>query len=204
VDFDKPARSMQTGMMPAKLTHSLINIAIAYNKKADLIFDPFCGTGTTGFIANAFDYNFIGSDIKLNLAVTNEPRWKQTKYFQDRIFSFYEQDISKPLDAKRFEAVLKNNSLIVTEGRLGPVIKQTTTPVEIQEYQRRVKNLYLQFIQTITDFFPKDKKPVMVFTIPEYIGQENSIEEQISTLSAQLGRKMETLDEVYKRENQKV
>jgi hypothetical protein len=26
VDFDKPARSMQTGMMPAKLTHSLINI----------------------------------------------------------------------------------------------------------------------------------------------------------------------------------
>jgi hypothetical protein len=33
---------MQTGMMPAKLTHTLINIALSYNKKADLIFDPFC------------------------------------------------------------------------------------------------------------------------------------------------------------------
>jgi hypothetical protein len=44
----------------------------------------------------------------------------------------------------------------------------------------------------------------MVFTIPIYIGQENSIEEQIFSLTSQLWRKMETPDEVYKRENQKV
>lgn len=204
VDFDKPARSMQTGMMPAKLTHSLINIAIAHNKKADLIFDPFCGTGTTGFIANYLGYNFIGSDIKLNLALTNQPRREHTPFFKDKLFSFFDQDISKPLNTTTFSPLLTHETLIVTEGRLGPVIKQTTTPTEIQEYQRRVKNLYLQFIQTITEFFPKDKKPVMVFTIPEYIGQENTIAEQITTLASELWRKMESLDEVYKRETQKV
>ncbi|MDR0282585.1 MAG: hypothetical protein LBI53_04765 [Candidatus Peribacteria bacterium] len=29
IDFDKPARSMQIGMMPAKLTHTLINIGVS-------------------------------------------------------------------------------------------------------------------------------------------------------------------------------
>ncbi|MDR0607527.1 MAG: hypothetical protein LBG52_04135 [Candidatus Peribacteria bacterium] len=44
VDFGKPARSMQTGMMPAKLTHTLINIGLAKiaSPKPLLIRDPFC------------------------------------------------------------------------------------------------------------------------------------------------------------------
>ncbi|MDR0651399.1 MAG: hypothetical protein LBG59_08650 [Candidatus Peribacteria bacterium] len=46
VDFDKPARSMQTGMMPAKLTHTLITIGMTTLRKGCteeiLIFDPFC------------------------------------------------------------------------------------------------------------------------------------------------------------------
>ncbi|MDR0651401.1 MAG: hypothetical protein LBG59_08660 [Candidatus Peribacteria bacterium] len=66
------------------------------------------------------------------------------------------------------------------------MIKQTTTPEQIKEYQRRVKNLYLQFLQTVSDFFPKDKKPPMVFTIPIYIGQENVIEHQIASLVSTL------------------
>jgi hypothetical protein len=62
----------------------------------------------------------------------------------------------------------------------------------------------LQFIQTITDFFPKDQRPPMVFTIPYYINQENTIESQIASFVQQSDWKMETINEVYKRENQKV
>lgn len=206
VDFEKPARSMQLGMMPAKLTHSLINIALSYTSKnkETLIFDPFCGTGTTGFIANYFGYNFIGSDIRPNLALKNQERRKTSKYFQEKIFKIYEQDISKPLNTKNFQELLNHQTIIVTEGWLWPVIKQTTTPEEIKEYQRRVKNLYLQFIQTITDFFPKDKRPPMVFTIPFYIGQENTIDQHIKELTTKLWWNMESLEEVYKRENQKI
>ena len=201
-------------MMPAKLTHTLINIAQPpfvkacpvrtagggrgdLNNNKNLIFDPFCGTGTTGFLANALGYHFIGSDIKLNLALQNQQRRKKSHITplmkgggseatggSDLIFDFFEQDISKPLDQKLFPELLTHNTLIVTEGRLGPVIKQTTTKEEVIEYQRRVKNLYLQFIQTITDFFPK--KPPMVFTIPIYIDHENSIEQHISELAQKL------------------
>jgi tRNA G10 N-methylase Trm11 len=120
VDFEKPARSMQVGMMPAKLTHSLINIALSYTNKnkETLIFDPFCGTGTTGCIANYFGYNFVGSDIKPNLALKNQERRETSKYFQKKIFQIQEQDISKPLDPTKFNELLNHNTLIVTEGRL--------------------------------------------------------------------------------------
>ena len=256
IDFDKPARSMQVGMMPAKLTHTLINIGLSLppfgfspprgegaeggrgvGGRGVLIFDPFCWTWTTGLLANALGYHFIGSDIKPNLALKNAER-RQTSsgglplpgegarradgvdgravgfYVPDKLFQFHEQDISKPL-TEQFNILKDYQTVIVTEGRLGPVIKQTTTPEQIKEYQRRVKNLYLQFIQTITDFFPKDQRPPMVFTIPEYttlgsplIGEmpkaEGFIEEQISLLASQLWRNMETINEIYKRENQKV
>ena len=205
IDFEKPGRSMQVGMMPAKLTHTLLNIALwkinSWNN-TPLIFDPFCWTGTTGFLANALGYHFIGSDIKLNLALQNQQR-RNLKHNNNKnlTFDFFEQDISKPLNTN-FSELSHQNTLIVTEGWLGPVIKQTTTAEEITEYQRRVKNLYLQFIQTITDFFPK--KIPMVFTIPIYIDQENTIEQYITDLTQKLWRKMESIDEIYKREKQKV
>ena len=62
VDFKKPVRSMQVGMMPAKLTHQLLMIGLSYlekKEKKSLIFDPFCGMGTTGFIANALGFDFV-------------------------------------------------------------------------------------------------------------------------------------------------
>ena len=33
IDFEKPGRSMQMGMMPAKLTHTLLNIGLSYLKE---------------------------------------------------------------------------------------------------------------------------------------------------------------------------
>ena len=69
-----------------------------------------------------------------------------------------------------------------------------------------MKNLYLQFIQTIADFYDKHgvKRPVMVFTIPVYIGHENIIQDLIILLCEKLKWNLEVIEELYKRENQKV
>ncbi|MBQ5945401.1 hypothetical protein IJL65_03245 [bacterium] len=69
-----------------------------------------------------------------------------------------------------------------------------------------MKNLYLQFIQTIADFFDKHdaQRPVMVFTIPVYIGHENIIQDLITLLCEKLEWNLTVIDELYKRENQKV
>jgi len=59
VDYDKPSAGMGIGMMPAKLTLMMINIARAQYetnhvvKSEYTIYDPFCGFGTTNFLANA-------------------------------------------------------------------------------------------------------------------------------------------------------
>lgn len=75
IDFWKPVGGMTVGMMPSKLAHQLINIAVAeYEDKIDsknnnqtrlTIRDPFCGFGTTNFLANHLGYNTIASDINV-------------------------------------------------------------------------------------------------------------------------------------------
>ena len=116
-DFGKPWRSMQMWMMPAKLTHIMINIALSHAKtdNSKLIYDPFCWTWTTGIVANYLWYNFIGSDIKLWFALKNQEWWKNHRNFQKQIFDFFDQDISKPLDEKLFAPLLTHETLIVTE-----------------------------------------------------------------------------------------
>ncbi len=62
IDFDKPVNSMQIGMMPAKLTQILVNIAVGKTPKTSTegdarrditIYDPFMGLGTTYMVANS-------------------------------------------------------------------------------------------------------------------------------------------------------
>jgi tRNA G10 N-methylase Trm11 len=58
IDFDKPINSMQIGMMPAKLTQIMVNIAVgkvanSENNKKLTIYDPFMGLGTTYMVANS-------------------------------------------------------------------------------------------------------------------------------------------------------
>lgn len=82
------------------------------------------------------------------------------------------------------------------------MIKATTTPEEVKEYQRRVKNVYLPWIEQMATAFPK--KPVMVFTIPWYLGYENLLEKAIIELCEQVGFRFSSLQELYKREQHKV
>lgn len=51
---------MQVGMMPAKLAHIMLNIALTHTKsETPIIRDPFCGTGTTMMLANHFGYDSV-------------------------------------------------------------------------------------------------------------------------------------------------
>ena len=203
VDFEKPGRSMQMGMMPAKLTHTLMNIGLSLSKSQEkpLIYDPFAGSGTTGFLANYFAYDFLGSDLKLTFANQNKPWWLASKWAKpDQIFDFFLHDATKSFEHPEFFA--GKIPLIITEGWLGPVIKATTTAEEVREYQRRVKNVYLPWIEQMATAFAE--KPVMVFTIPWYLGHENLLEKAIIELAEKVGFRFSSLQELYKRDQHKV
>ncbi len=203
VDFEKPGRSMQMGMMPAKLTHTLMNIGLSLCKQQEksLIYDPFAWSGTTGFLANYFGYDFLGSDLKLTFANQNKPWWLDSKRAKpDLTFDFFLHDATKPFENP--ELFTGKTPLIITEGWLGPVIKATTTVEEVKEYQRRVKNVYLPWIEQMATAFPQ--KPVMVFTIPWYLGHENLLEKAIIEVCEKVGFRFASLQELYKRDQHKV
>ena len=203
-DFEKPARSMQMGMMPAKLTHTMLNIARAQvpEQRSPIIYDPFTGSGTTWFLANNDGLNFIGSDLKLTFAEQNQKWWLSRKENQNKnlTFDLFIHDATKPFEKP--DLFKWKTPLIVTEGWLGPVIKLSTTPDQIKEYQRRVKNVYVQRIEQMGTAFPE--KPSMVFTIPIYLWYENFIEQAVMESAYQAGFKFSAIDELYKRDQHKV
>jgi len=202
VDFEKPGRSMQMGMMPAKLTHTLINIWLSLSdKEQDLIYDPFVWSWTTGFLANYFWYNFLWSDLKLTFANKNYPWWINSKWATpNKEFKFFVHDATKEFeDNSVFEWKVP---LIITEGWLWPIIKANTTAEQVKEYQRWVKNVYLPWIEQMASVF--FKKPVMVFTIPWYLWYENLLEHQIIELTEKVWFEYSSLEEMYKRDQHKV
>jgi len=203
VDFQKPSRSMQMGMMPAKFTHILVNIGIISNHQ-DLqtnIYDPFAWSGTTGMISNFLWYNFIGSDINIQHLSQNVPRWKTTKFYKkDKTLDFFEQDILQDIDPQQLDF----NTVIVTEGRLWPIINKHADTDNIQDAEAEVIQLYKSFIQTASKLKKSGKLKAIVTTIPHYFRYENHTGQELFAYAQKLGRECNYIDEIYARPRQRV
>lgn len=159
IDFDKPARSMQVGMMPAKLTHMMINIWLTYTAMDTMsnIYDPFCGLGTTILMANALGYHAIGSDINPEHAHKNINRRKTTRNQKPVASSqqpaanmyIFQHDVTHPFT----EPKIHNAPLIVTEWWLWPIVTTKTTTEQIADYSKQVEEVYSKFFKNIADYF---------------------------------------------------
>jgi tRNA (guanine10-N2)-dimethyltransferase len=119
-DYGRPARDDKAGMIPPKLAQMMINLSKA--KPSQVIYDPFCGSGT--FLTEAAVLGFeqiIGSDIsekaiadsKANLA------WVEQKFDTKNVpdENVFLSDVLNP--TKNVEA-----STIVGEGYLGEPVRR--------------------------------------------------------------------------------
>jgi len=205
VDFEKPGRSMQMGMMPSKLAYLLINLGTELDTKADkkeiLIWDPFVGSGTTSFLANFMGYDSIGSDINIKFASKNIERRKTTDFaHNDKKLNFFTQNSTEIVGSQQRKNY--NKVIIVTEWRLGPIVTKTTPTNVIQEYQKQVVEIYSGFLENMI----RSKIPGLkiVMTIPEYIGQHNIIEASLQKQAEENDYIFDTISEVYQRDGQQV
>lgn len=214
IDFGKPARSMQMWMMPAKLTHILINIAlkspllkgVATKEPGDLytIYDPFVWSWTTGFLANFMWFDFLWSDKNIDYVKKNYRRRQTRKRNQaNKVFEIFEQDIFNPLNIKEKHL---ESMLIVTEWRLWNIVTKNTGTFEIKNFQIEVSKFYQTFLSQIANLFKSKelKLPTMVFTIPYYINKNNFLESDLKDFAAKLWRNFSSVDEIYQREWQNV
>jgi hypothetical protein len=77
VDFGKPWSGMGIGMMPAKLTTMMINMAVSGLWEWEhTVYDPFAWFGTTWLITHHLWHHFVGSDINNTIIKTNSERLK--------------------------------------------------------------------------------------------------------------------------------
>lgn len=230
VDFEKPARSMQMGMMPAKLTHILLNIGLSkihrdpHPATRITIYDPFVGSWTTGFIANHFWYDFIGSDIDISSAEKNKPRRLAFAQFTrgkrgdllaqpEKKFDLFVQDIHKKLSLNLWDSK-SLNLLIVTEWRLGPIITAKSTPKDVQSAQTQVLKLYESFLERIAEIKQEICPPLQrgksggqgdfaaVCTIPYYIWHSNILEAKLNKDLSSKGLSITSVPEIYARKDQ--
>ncbi len=210
IDFEKPGRSMNMGMMPAKLTHILINLGIQNiittlsktNGEAIhnlTIYDPFCWSGTTNFLANNLWINTIGSDINITYAQQNLNWRRTTSFYKSKIsIDFFQYDITKQIQHSIFKS---HSNIIVTEWRLGPIITKKSSLDQIKKAQQQIIKLYTDFFKnTITS----DLFSTIVCTIPWYIGHDNTHEQYFQKTIQELGYQRKSINEIYQREDQQV
>ncbi|MEI7919189.1 MAG: DNA methyltransferase [bacterium] len=80
------------------------------------IYDPFVGSGTTGFLANYLGYDFIGSDIKIDFAEQNAPRRKTTKFYTpNKQFDIFQHDIKEQVNTPLIRGQESTDMVIITE-----------------------------------------------------------------------------------------
>ncbi len=151
IDFEKPLRGMEVGMMPAKLAHIMVNIARAQKNllKDWTVYDPFVGFGTTWMIVNWLGWNFIGSDINISMAKVNFKRWQTTPFYQNAKITLFKHDVTKPFT----KSFLKNIDTIVTEGWLGPSLRwKRMHSALIDSIFDKVKQVYTSFFENLNQF----------------------------------------------------
>ncbi|USN57262.1 MAG: hypothetical protein H6766_02100 [Candidatus Peribacteria bacterium] len=102
IDIHKPSSGMTVGMMPAKLTHLLLNIATNHRNQLQTthhepptIWDPFTGFGTTNMIANALRYNTIGSDLHITEAKRNIDRRSSQSFATEQKITLRKHDVTQ-------------------------------------------------------------------------------------------------------------
>lgn len=200
IDFEKPSRSMNVGMMPAKLTSMLVNIWLSQLDKNDdiTIYDPFVGLGTTWFVVNYLSYNFIWSDLNITPCKQNFTWWEKTKYFKPWLKnSLFKHDVKQSFE-KNF---LKSVDLIVSEWWLGPVMKWFVSEKTKQYNINQIYEVYKAFFENVKNFW---SQITVVITVPYYIWEDEILSRKIIELVEKLWFQWWFIKQVYKRPEQKI
>lgn len=200
IDIAKPSSGMQIGMMPAKLAHILINLAL-WNHTHDAIstiYDPFCGFGTTLMLANALGHHSIGSDINITQTKLNLKRWKtQSHYHDHNHLTIFKHDIYDTFT----HPLLHQVNAIVTEGWLGPIVSHQTTRSQYHDYSIQIWELYKTFLTHIQPYHI----PQIVMTVPHYTHiAENELIQTLTDHIHTLWYQVTWIDQLYHRPGQLV
>lgn len=142
-DWERPHRSMETGLLPPKLARIMLNATGLSPRTPVRILDPFCGLGTVLQEGLLMGFSSLcGSDIeKKNISAAGENlAWLATQ----KNISFDASSL-RLCDARRVSHFYPYASLdaIVTEPYLGPIFSKP--PRDLKKISAELSDLYVRF-----------------------------------------------------------
>jgi len=200
IDFERPVLGMQIGIMPSKLAQTMVWIGVWLMKEKKWIWDPFCGFGTTGFVANSLGYDTLCSDINPTPTKQNLERWASTSIaHNDNRITVFKHDVTKPFT----QPFLRYAWVVVTEGWLGPVLSQKAinqlTRPQLSERQEKIHDIYAGFL---TNLHAVDPKLCVVITYPQWTFLDENMAHRFINHAKELWYTVEQAGDVYKRKKQ--
>lgn len=158
IDNERPNRDLKVGQLSPRLSLSLINLAKL--KTDEIVYDPFCGSGTILQMGLLNGFAVAGSDISekmvrntmlnlewLNLQFNNTDKWSVWK--------------SNALEINQWP----ENNVLVTEGFLG--FKQVN-----KQLINKLDSLYSKLFNTLAKIYPNQKRIVICLPYWEVSSQE--------------------------------
>ncbi len=178
-DMEKPVRDTTIGLLPPKLAQTLLNFGhfLVSLQKKDVskkqlsVFDPFCGTGVILLEALLLGMNVFASDVseKAVKGATTNIEWlrKAYKIFKkDAESAVWKQNACS---AFSFDAL---PDMIVSEGTLGPALKERPTVRDAEMMRKDADELTASFLENAS----KTLKGVpIVLTLPVWYAQKRMI-----------------------------
>ncbi len=160
-DYERPSPDASNGMFPPKLAQILINLAT--QDTSEVVFDPFCGSGTVLQEAVLMGFKAFGSDISEKMVMDSQ---ENLRWLQDQVERTLDTPTFLMADATKLtkKELPKQPFVVVTETWLGPALKQVLSPLERPKVHREIESLYDAFFGNLRK---QIEAPVtVVFTAP--------------------------------------
>ncbi len=178
-DMEKPVRDTSVGLLPPKLAQTLLNFGhfLVSEQKKDAhkkqlsIFDPFCGTGVILLEALLCGMSVFASDVseKAVKGATTNIEWLRKAY---KIFKKDAESSVWKQNACTAFAFDTPPDMIVSEGTLGPALKERPTVRDAELLRKDADELTAAFLQNTA----KTLKGVpIVLTLPVWYAQKRMI-----------------------------
>lgn len=163
----RPVIDKDMGMLPPKLARIMVNLAQL--EQGEILWDPFCGSGTILVEAALLGYNVLGSDIDAEAveAAQQNIEWAIDEYeLPETKYRTFQWDVTK-YDSK-LRSTLRETEIgaVVFEPFMGPPQRRQMHPSKAEKLLMKVSKLYkplFEFLENIN----QDKLKV-VAVLPEY------------------------------------
>lgn len=161
-DVEKPMRDRQRGMLPTKVAHMLVNLAVGEDHPANhVVLDPFCGMGTVLIEATALGVpTVLGNDIDSNAVMASNKNMAWWKAVSGLEFDYeFTVRATEKLQRKDFTTA---PTVIVTEPFLG---KLTPKDEQVPGIIRGLEKMYKGSIKSFAELLPEGGR--LVWVLPE-------------------------------------